>query len=45
MGVCLVGIGETLRRDLAELILRAAEDQVNMECGNIKMCKVLEASL
>ena len=42
-GVRPVGIGETLRRALAKLVMRAARDQAKMACGNLQMCAVLEA--
>ena len=42
-GVCPVGIGETLLRALAKLVMRAAGDQAKMECGNIQLCAVLKA--
>ena len=44
-GVCPVGIGETLRRDLAKLIMRAAGDQAKIACGNLKLCPGLEDSI
>ena len=34
-GVRPVQIGDTLRRDLAKLIMRAAGDQAKMACGNL----------
>ena len=37
-----VGIGETLRRALAKLVMRAAGDQAKTECGNLQMCAGLE---
>ena len=40
--MCPVGIGETLFRALAKLVMRAAGDQAKMECGNIQLCTVLE---
>ena len=43
-GVRPVGIGETLCRDLAKLVMRAAGDRAKMACGNIQLCAGLEAS-
>ena len=42
-GVRPVGIGETLRRSLAKLIMREARDQAKTACGNIHLCVGLEA--
>ena len=44
-GVRPMGIGETLRRDLAKLIMRAAGDQVKTSCGNLQLCAGLEAGI
>ena len=44
-GVCPVGIGETLRRALAKLVMRAAGDQSKTACGNLKLCAGLEAGI
>ena len=33
-----VGIGETLRRALAKLVMRAGGDQAKMACGNLHLC-------
>ena len=44
-GVRPVGIGETLRRSLAKLIMRAAGEQAKTSCGNIQMCAGLEAGI
>ena len=38
LGVCPVGIGETLRRDLAKRVMRAAGDHSKMACGNLHLC-------
>ena len=38
-------IGETLRRSLAKLFMRAVGDQAKMACGNLQLCAGLEASL
>ena len=40
-----VGIGETLLRDLAKLIMRAAGDQAKTACGNLQLCTGLEAGI
>ena len=44
-GVRPVGIGETLFRALAKLVIRAAGDQVKIACGNLQLCAGLEASI
>ena len=41
-GVCPVGLGETLRRDLAKLVMRAARYQAKTACGNLQLCAGLE---
>ena len=33
-----VEIGETLHRDLSELVLRAAGIQAKVACGNLQLC-------
>ena len=38
-------IGETLRRALAKLVMRAAGDQLKTTCGNLQMCAGLKAGL
>ena len=40
-----VGIGETLRRALAKLVMRAAGEQANTACGNLQLCAGLEAGI
>ena len=40
-----MGIGETLRRDLAKLVMKAAGDQAKTACGNLKLCAGLEAGI
>ena len=44
-GVRPVGIGETLRRALAKLVMRSAEDQANTSCGNLWLCTGLKAGI
>ena len=44
-GVRPVGIGETLRRALAKLVMRAAGDQAKTACGNLQLCAGLEAGI
>ena len=44
-GVRPVGIGETIRRALAKIVMRAAGDQAKKACGNVQMCAVLEADI
>ena len=40
-----MGIGETLRRDLAKLVMRAAGDQEKTACDNLQLCAGLEAGI
>ena len=40
-----MGIGETLRRALTKLVMRAAGDQAKTACGNLQMCAGLEAGI
>ena len=40
-----VGIGETLHRALAKLVMRAAGDQAKTACGNLQLCAGLEAGI
>ena len=42
-GVCPVGMGDTLRQDIAKLVMRAAGDQAKKDCGSLQLCAVLEA--
>ena len=44
-GVRPVGIGETLRRFLAKIVMREAGDQAKTECGNLHLCAGLEAGI
>ena len=44
-GVRPVGIGETLCRSLAKLVMRAAGDQAKTACGNLQMCAGLKAGI
>ena len=44
-GVRPVGIGETLRRAMAKLVMRAAGDQAKTACGNLRLCAGLEAGI
>ena len=44
-GVRPVGIGDTLRRAFAKLVMRAAGDQANTSCGNLQLCAGLEAGI
>ena len=44
-GVRPVSIGETLRRALAKLVMRAAGEQAKTACGNLQMCAGLEAGI
>ena len=40
-----MGIGETLRRALDKLVMRAADDQTKTACGNLQLCAGLEAGI
>ena len=40
-----VGIGETLRRALTKLVMRAAGEQAKTECGNFQLCAGLKAGI
>ena len=40
-----MGIGETLRRYLAKLVMRAAGDQMKTECENLQLCADLKAGI
>ena len=40
-----VGIGETLRRDLAKLVMREAGEQEKTTCGKLQLCAGLEAGI
>ena len=40
-----MGIGETLRRDLAKLVMRAAGDQAKTACGNLQLCAGLKSGI
>ena len=44
-GVRPVGIGETLERTIAKLVMRAAGDQANTACGSLQLCAGIEASI
>ena len=44
-GVRTLGIGETLCRALAKLVMRAAGNQAKTACGDIQMCAGLEAGI
>ena len=44
-GVRPVGIGETLRRAPAKLVMKAAGDQANTSCGNLQLCAGLESGI
>ena len=40
-----MGIGETLRRSLAKLVMRAAGDQAKTACGKLQLCAGLEVGI
>ena len=44
-GVRPVGIGETLRRAMPKLVMRATGDQAKTVCGNLQLCAGLEANI
>ena len=44
-GVRPVGIGETLHRALAKLLMRAAGEQAKTACWNLQLCAGLEAGI
>ena len=41
-GVRPVVIGETLRRALAKLVMRAEVDEAKTACGNVQLCAGIE---
>ena len=45
LGLCPVGIGEMLRRDITKLIMRATEDQAKPVCGSLQLCAVIESGI
>ena len=44
-GVRPVGIGETLRRALAKLVMRATGEQAKTACRNLQLCAGLDAGI
>ena len=40
-----VGIGETLRRALAKLVMRSAREQAKTACGNLQLCAGLNTGI
>ena len=44
-GVCPAGIGETLHRALAKLVMRASGDQAKTACGNLQLCIGLRSGI
>ena len=40
-----MGIGTTLRRALAKLVMRAPGDQAKTACGNLQLCAGLDAGI
>ena len=44
-GVCPMGIGETIHRALAKLVMTEARDQVKTACGNLQLCAGLKAGI
>ena len=44
-GVRPVGTGETLRRSLAKLVMRASGYQAKTVCGNLELCTGLESGI
>ena len=45
LGVRPMEIGETLLRDLDNLVMRVAGDQEKTACGNLQLCAGLEAEI
>ena len=44
-GVRPVGIGETFRRALENIVMREAGDQAKTACGNLQLCAGLKAGI
>ena len=44
-GVRPVGIGETLRRDLAKIVMRADGGQAKTACVNLQLCSDLKSGI
>ena len=44
-GVRPMGIGETLRRSLAKLVMRSAGEQAKTECGTLQLFAGLDSSI
>ena len=44
-GVCPMGIGETLCRDLTKPFMRKSGDQAKTACGKLQLCAGLEAGI
>ena len=44
-GVRPVGIGETIRRDIAKLVMSATGDQAKTACGSLQLCVGIEAGI
>ena len=40
-----MGIGETFRRALAKLVIRASGEQAKTACGNLQLCAGLKAGI
>ena len=40
-----VGIGETLRQAVANLVMRLAGDRAKTECGSLQLCEGLDAGI
>ena len=45
MGVCPVGIRETLYRAISKLVMRAVGYQANTACGSLQLCAGIEARI
>ena len=43
--MCPIGIGETLHRAIAKLVMRATEDQAKTACGRLQLCAGIEAGI
>ena len=40
-----IGIGETLRRSITKIVMRAAGDQAKTACGILQLCTGIDASI
>ena len=45
LGVCPIGIGETLRHVISKIVKRAMGDQEKTACGSLQLCAVIETGI